>query len=300
MSGYPFLITPPNPSASGGRRPAGRLLTLVTLLVLASSILAGEVRADTAPIPAQAGLPWTDPAHQSPFEVLAGQIASHIAGKTVTVRCEAPGDWSALAVQRAFDPNTEDGYVGSTWSSNGDLLSVSTFAELAGPTICLPLEQFAMTATKPTKCASPTLRKTAAVGKASVDVLTPCYLGNGEAARQMPASYWQAYESYGWAMLTLAHESIHLGGIVSGVLPDGTPVGDPQAEAKANCYGMQWIPYVAEQLGDTPDDAQSIADYVWQYVYPPIRDSDQSEYWSADCRPGGALDLRARGTAAWP
>ena len=72
-----------------------------------------------------------------------------------------------------------------------------------------------------------------------------------------------------------------------------------QAEAKADCYGMQWMPYVAEQLGDTPDDAQAIARWFWDKVYPLSRPT-HPEYWSADCRPGGALDARPAGTTAWP
>ena len=86
--------------------------------------------------------------------------------------------------------------------------------------------------------------------------------------------------TYAIAILTLAHESIHLSGIVGGTLSNGLAVGDPQAEAKADCYGMQWMPYVAEQLGDTPDDAQAIARYFWDKVYPLDLTLDP-EYWSA-------------------
>ncbi len=84
----------------------------------------------------------------------------------------------------------------------------------------------------------------------------------------MSPAYWSAYNSYSIAILTLAHESIHLGGAVGGMLSNGLTVGDPQAEAKGDCFGMQWMPYVARQLGDTPDDAQAIARYFWDKVYP--------------------------------
>ena len=61
---------------------------------------------------------------------------------------------------------------------------------------------------------------------------------------------------------------------------------------------MQWMPYVAEQLGDTPDDALAIARYFWDKVYP--LDISHPPYWSADCRPGGALDLHLPGSTSWP
>ena len=101
------------------------------------------------------------------------------------------------------------------------------------------------------------------------------------------------------AILTLAHESIHLGGVVGGRLSNGLAAGDQQAEAKADCSGMQWMPYVAEQLGDTPDDAQAIATYFWDKIYPLSR-ATHPEYWSPDCRPGGALDAHLPGATAWP
>jgi len=100
-------------------------------------------------------------------------------------------------------------------------------------------------------------------------------------------------------MLTLAHESIHLSGVVAGVLSNGVAAGDQQAEAKADCYGMQWVPYVAEQLGDAPDDAQAIADFLWDDLYPLLEQA-QPNYWSGDCHPGGPTDMRPAGSTAWP
>jgi hypothetical protein len=62
---------------------------------------------------------------------------------------------------------------------------------------------------------------------------------------------------------------------------------------------------VAVAFGDTPDDAQQIAEYAWLMDYPykaHLTDaySMQHPYWSADCRPGGPLDVRPPGTAVWP
>ena len=61
----------------------------------------------------------------------------------------------------------------------------------------------------------------------------------------MPSPTGRPTALYADAIRTLAHESIHLSGSSVG---DGA-AGDPLGEAKANCHGMQWMPYVAEQLG---------------------------------------------------
>jgi hypothetical protein len=84
-----------------------------------------------------------------------------------------------------------------------------------------------------------------------------------------------------WSVKVLAHESQHLRGIDN--------------EAKADCYGLQAMPRVATRLGLDDDRAPWLADYTWQYIYPRAR----GEYWSAECRDGGELDLR-RGSSIWP
>lgn len=305
----------------------------IALVVAALSVQAGAVaRADTAPIADSPDLPWTNPAHQSSLEVLASQIASVIANRPVTIRCEGDTDWLTLVLQGGGNPNSELGYVRATFStSSGRVAGVATSAEIAGGKVCLSLKRFAVATTKPTKCLSvqqqersvyvtkpvavkrkvvvggkhrvETPRVTRRVpGKVTENVLGPptsCYQPS-QPVQDVPNSFWDDYESYAIAILTLAHESIHLGGVVGGTARNGAMLGDPQAEAKANCYGMQWMPYVAEQLGDTPDDAQAIAEFVWNKVYPRYQSSAFSQYWSADCRPGGALDLKLPGATMWP
>jgi hypothetical protein len=233
----------------------------------------------------------------------------------VSIDCEGDSDWAQLVSGYGGDPNAESGYVPSQWNSaTGQLVSLSSSAYLAS-NACLPLMQFAEATTKPTKCvavaATAVLNGTHTVQAAGHRVTRrsttrarraaagPCYLGNGKTAAPMTPGFWTNYSLYAMAILTLAHESIHLSGIVGGTLPGGQQVGDPQAEAKADCFGMQWMPYVAEQLGDTPDDAQAIAEYFYDKIYPLVEQNDPS-YWSPDCRPGGALDIRPAGTTAWP
>jgi hypothetical protein len=263
-----------------------RGLSLLAALVAALSI-AAVAWADTAPIANTPDLPWTNPDHLSNLEVLAGQIASHISGRTVTAKCEGDTDWALLAQQRHFDPTLELGYV-SIVNTPGQAQSMSDATELAGGNVCLPLKNFASATVKPTKCipaAAIAPVRTRKPTKARSAVPSPCYLGGGNVTADMPHSFWVAYGNYAQAIETLAHESMHLSGVFS--------------EAVAQCSGMQWIQSTAVQLGDTPDDAEAIAKFTWDYIYPEMKVSAPA-YWSAGCRPGGPLDIRTGGKTAWP
>jgi hypothetical protein len=121
----------------------------------------------------------------------------------------------------------------------------------------------------------------------------PCKTDN---VTDVPDGGWAAYSDYAGAMLTLAHESIHLLDLRSGNSVD-LPF-----EIRAECFGMQWIPWVAEQLGTTSDDARSIARYAWDVIYPRYANVVSPAgypYWSLDCRPDGPLDL-SPGDGIWP
>jgi len=230
-------------------------IVLATLFPLAAGALG-----DTQPVPPSAAAPWSDPGHQSPLEVLASRIASQVTGKPVAIHCESDDDWNAVVTQAGGDPAGESGFVATQWNgATGQLMSLSSVAELSQG-ICGPLQEFASASMTPTKCMvrhvallEGTRRRTKAV-KQPVSAIVPCYLGGGRRAAAMSPAYWSAYNAYSIGILTLAHESIHLGGAVGGTLSNGLRVGDPQAEAKGDCFGMQWMPYVAQQLGDTPDD----------------------------------------------
>jgi len=263
------------------------LALLLALLVPAAAI------ADSVPIADDSALPWASGSEASPLEALAGRIASAVSGRTVTVRCEGDYDWGLLAAQQGFEPSAELGYVPFWVRMSGGVQVgapyADTFAELS-PTVCRALNTFALAATKPTKCAAtravPQQRTTLVsrkVGKVRrvtrikrtvymqvTDAPAPCYLGNARTRSPQPASYWSDYFSYGLAMLALAHESIHLG-------------GDPD-EANANCRGLHWVRYVAQQLGASDEDAAGIAAYAVEKIYPQYR--TVPGYWSPDCEAG--------------
>ncbi len=130
---------------------------LGAVLTLAILVYPTAGRADTPVLPADAGLPWIDPAHQGALEQLLAPIASHIAGRPVTVRCEGDYDWSVLAAQRHFDPNAEAGYVDSpnSFVATNRYVSSATMMELS-PIVCSHLQSFAQASVKPTKCQAST------------------------------------------------------------------------------------------------------------------------------------------------
>jgi hypothetical protein len=301
-----------------------RVLLLLALLVTLAAPVAAY--ADTAPIANDGSLPWASGAAASPFEALAGQIASTISGRAVTVRCEGDYDWGVLAAQQGFDPAAELGYVPFWIRLSGGAQvgapQADSFTELS-PTVCRNLDTYALAATKPTKCAATrstpqqttsvvrrrvtttrrvkvrvhghvsyrtktvtTWRNATVTNTSYAQVTTapaPCYLGGGRSLAPQAASYWDGYFQLALSMLALAHESVHLG-------------NDP-SEVHANCYGLQWVRYVAQQLGAADDDAQAIAQYTAETVYPGYE--KVAGYWSADCVSGGPLDLRPA-DAIWP
>jgi hypothetical protein len=87
-----------------------------------------------------------------------------------------------------------------------------------------------------------------------------------------------------WALQTVAHESYHLLGYTN--------------EAQVDCYGMQSIWFVATRLGASVPEAQALAAFFAQRIYPERR-IETPTYWSAECRDGGTYDLRPA-SHSWP
>ena len=115
----------------------------------------------------------------------------------------------------------------------------------------------------------------------------------------MPQAYWDAYWDYSNAILTLAHEAIHLGGMVG--VASGTASSAAtrvRGEGELLRHAVDAVRGAAARRA--ADDAQAIAVFYWDVIYPEYRSSAYSNYWSADCRPGGAMDIRPAGKTAWP
>jgi hypothetical protein len=78
----------------------------------------------------------------------------------------------------------------------------------------------------------------------------------------------------GWAAHTLAHEAFHLRGLTD--------------EGITECYALQNTAFVAERLGVATAQAQKLQTWLYVKGYP----NEPTEYRSAQCYDGGALDLR--------
>lgn len=93
------------------------------------------------------------------------------------------------------------------------------------------------------------------------------------------ATYGQRIDS----LMTVAHESMHVLGI-----------GD---EAVAECFALQTLTPVAAHFGAKTSFAYEIGrDYLEIYAG---NEQHAPDYWSPDCRDGGALDVFPR-AAGWP
>src|SRR5438105_4333985 len=102
------------------------LVFAITAMVFTSA--AQTALGDTGVIANDPSLPWTDPNHHSPTEVLASNLASTIAGRTVSIRCEGDNDWANLG-----QTSDELGYVG--WRANfffHYVAQIDTFAQIQG------------------------------------------------------------------------------------------------------------------------------------------------------------------------
>jgi hypothetical protein len=294
---------------------------------------ASQAAADSVTVPPGSPDPWSDPGHHTSLEQLASTIASTIVGRPVTARCEDQTSWNALNVngdsskvlgfvkQPAHSTTTAVTKYRTVWAyhvvhhkrvryrrrvpyttlvTHADTFTASADTIELSPQVCGPLQQFAEASPKPTKCGGPCFvgAPTASAPAICTDASeTTCY----STANDWSDDYNAQYDDYAQALITLAHESIH---VIQGTKGNVVPA-DTLVEAQAECSGMQRTPLVAEQLGDTPDDAEAVADYLWLLTYPTEAHptdaySIQHPYWSADCTPGGPLDVRAPGTTLWP
>ena len=81
-----------------------------------------------------------DAAHDTPLELLASRIASHIAGRPVSVSCESYRDWVTVVSAQGGDPNGESGFVATEWDGATRAAHLALVRRRAlRDSICLPL-----------------------------------------------------------------------------------------------------------------------------------------------------------------
>jgi len=78
------------------------------------------------------------------------------------------------------------------------------------------------------------------------------------------------------AVVVLAHEAMHVHGITN--------------EAQTECAAMQRAAKTAMLLGVAEPVAHELARAFWRVQYRQIRQANDDAYYSAECRPNGALD----------
>ena len=326
-----------------GRERVSRTLATLAVVLTASFAVATNARADTGVIPDTPDLPWTDPNHRSPLEVLSSQIASQIAGREARVYCNGQNDWEILRAQRGI-PESAWGYV---LGPEFYYVVARTFVDSSpdtklSPIACQYLWNFAKASAKPTKCDASKLETTSnlvtvryekqitvsvakrvkvkgkyvtrrvpvkqKVWRTRQETRTttstvqlgrvPCYAPTVSGTTvSAPTGGMSEFHNFVFAIATLAHESIHLFDFTAGRSIDVVAT-DHAEESRAECLGMQNIARVAIALGDTPDDAASLATYYVTEVYPR-RQTGNPDYWSPDCVQNGPLD-QTPGDGIWP
>ena len=195
--------------------------------------------------------PWSGGASRlTPFEADGSRIASLIARTDVSIECLDGTHWRALGGQQGFDPVVTWAMTPMRWSIERAQPAPEGVTRLS-PRACQLADAFRKA---PTQLGSQL-----------------CHHGEGSQRRQLGEC--DDWGSKLLAVHVLAHESIHLAGVVD--------------EAAADCLAMQVDAQVAQRLGAGRAFASSLAREYWRYYYP----SQEERYRSSSCRDGRAFDL---------
>jgi hypothetical protein len=269
-------------------------LCLVCLTTLVPLLLVSGVHGSDG------ALPWASGASdQSPFELTASRIAGVIANRAdVEARCEGETEWATLAADRDQVATDLLGYVQFTYEPDdgGFVLRAGSLAELS-PRACWHAYEYAKNP-NPT-CQTGTERQARRkLVQRPVKASTRVRI----AGRWVTRSAWKKRNVqittfanvpvYGpcppsrdtvFGLWTLAHEAVHLSGVVE--------------EDVTDCYGLQWIPWAATQFGASPEYASMIGAKAWSLYQ--VERPQLPAYYSTECREDGALD-RSPGDGTWP
>jgi hypothetical protein len=168
-------------------------------------------------------------------------VASELAGRPVNVRCQS--FWQALV--------DVGGNLGDVPFPDGHPASYTHLTR----TMCQALTRFRQRRSHP-----------------ELDCLAAFDWSRYDGAEPAAAACAHRADDTAEALMTLAHESMHLRGWAD--------------EATAQCYGIQQVALTVEQLGGSAAEGAAVAGYMLglQRWMP-------EEYQSGECRPGGQLDL---------
>jgi hypothetical protein len=226
----------------------------------------------------------------SPLEAKIAAWTNALAERPTAAYCQSAEEWSAVAVQFGLPADQLLGAV--FWPATGQpdymLLSPTTCTNanefLAAPAregqkacqvgtrLDLRTERYTVKVTKLVRVKGKLVRRVVRVKRTrQVQVEVPVY--------ELCATYVARID----ALMTVAHESMHVVGIGN--------------EAAAECLALQTLTPLAAMFGAKTAFAYEIGrDYLPLYA---LEQQQAPDYWSADCRDGGLLDLFPKATG-WP
>jgi hypothetical protein len=229
---------------------------LVALLAAVPAALA-----DDPPVPWAGGV-----AVETPLEHFAGQLASAVAGRQVTVYCNGVGNWGQLAAEQRFDPVTVWGFVVFRYDAANATYVPGNDMQLS-EAACWYLDQYrrapASEKGKVCRIASQiTFKEKKARVKVQVRVKVKgkwtTRTGYVNRTIQVPVEkprygLCPDYKNRVFALQTISHESQHLAGT--------------RDEATAECNGMQDLPWFAQRFGATVSQSLQMAGDYYRDFY---------------------------------
>ncbi len=226
----------------------------------------------------------------TPFEKRASEIASALTGRSVSIECEDEATWRSLGARSGFDPAATWALTPLHRASDGGRLAPDGYASFS-PRACRYGDAFwtspIESRVKICRHGTTTQWMKRRVVRAERKVVRVKVKGKWVrrvvqrktgALVRVPVQAPLYGECDNWsstlvAVHVLAHESMHLHGLVS--------------EAYAECLAVQVDAYVATALGADERFARKMAAEFWDNYYATRTDG----YRSPDCHDGGRLDL---------
>jgi hypothetical protein len=233
-------------------------------------MLALILLACATPAHASEAHPWSGgAARTTSFERSATGIARSLVGEPVRLECAAPDLWRSLGTTEGFDPETTWAMTPLRLSGGESRAHADGHSDLA-PRTCRLASAFmaAPTAMGARICRHGTTTRWRTVA-ATARHARP-------ARRRIRVPLLGECDDWGAKLVAvhvIAHESMHLAGVVD--------------EAVADCLALQLDASVATGLGASGSFARSLAREYWSVYYP----AQDASYRSGACRDGGALDL---------
>jgi hypothetical protein len=228
----------------------------------------------------------------TPLEAELVAIAGEIAERPVQMHCNAAEEWSALAAQSGFEATNVWGYV--TFRPTGGGWAPGDEAELS-EAACRYTDAFWRngSASKPARTCRVGTKVARRVEHRVRKFRVRTDAGFVTRRKRVPVvvrvevpvvDLCPGYvEERLFALQTIAHESVHLSGV--------------EDEAVAECYGMQFLAWVAWKLGAPDALAREMAADYWREYY--VVERPGTPYFDEGCRDGGVLDL-APDRTGWP